>query len=152
MECKFHYHFHKNTPFKPILPQVNLFSIPISISLRSILTLPCHLRLGLPSCLVPQVFHLFKIRESTWSTSQNSVQRQDQSVKWRYTIWTSWLWFPVDTLIVSQNWFEAYPDYHASLVISPGIKEVGACIRPPFSAEFWIYSRISFNARLYALE
>jgi hypothetical protein len=52
---KFHYRVHKSPPMVSTLSQIH----PVQTSpsyLRVILTLPTHLRLGLPSCLFPSGF------------------------------------------------------------------------------------------------
>jgi hypothetical protein len=53
---KVHYNVHKNPPQNPILSQINPTIPPDTISLRSILILSYHLRLGLPAGLFPYGF------------------------------------------------------------------------------------------------
>jgi hypothetical protein len=50
---KFHYRGHRSPPLDPILSQLNPVFPSIPISLRSILMLSSHLRLGLLSRLLP---------------------------------------------------------------------------------------------------
>ena len=53
---KVHYHTHKCPPPFPILSQLDPVHIPHPTSLRSTLILSSHLRLGLPSGLLPSGF------------------------------------------------------------------------------------------------
>jgi hypothetical protein len=53
MERKVHYRIHNSPSPVPILSQLNPVHAPIPISLRSILILSSHLRLGLSNGLLP---------------------------------------------------------------------------------------------------
>jgi hypothetical protein len=53
---KVQYRAHKSPPLVPILSQIGPVHQPHPVSLRSILILPTHLRLGLPSSLFPSGF------------------------------------------------------------------------------------------------
>ena len=52
---KVHYRIHKSPPPVPILSQIDPVHVSHPTSRRSILVLSLHLRLGLPSGLIPQV-------------------------------------------------------------------------------------------------
>jgi len=65
---KAHHHVHKIPPSVPILSQINSYHITKSVSLRSILILSSHLRLGLPSVL----FRLSKQKICTHSFSPHA--------------------------------------------------------------------------------
>jgi hypothetical protein len=52
---KVHFHIHKSLPHVPVLSQINPVHAPHLTSLSTILMLPSHLCLGLPSGSFPQV-------------------------------------------------------------------------------------------------
>jgi hypothetical protein len=84
---KVHYQIHNSPPPVPTLSQINPFHAPITTFWRSILTLSSHLRLGLPSGLLPSGFPTVTLYAPLLNTCYMPRQSQSSWFDRQYYIW-----------------------------------------------------------------